>query len=145
MRRGCSLAKAIGVLLAAALGVVAMSWRAAEPRAAPGSRLAARRVTRSRGRETRLVARGMTFYLDGAGEANPTLRLHAGETVRLVLRNEDRGMTHDFTLPELNAATPLGAGLRDGAVVLTAPSRGTRTGYYCSPHQQTMKGTIIVE
>ena len=124
------MAKAIGVLLAAALGVVAMSWRAAETHDV---------------REIRLVARGMTFYLDGAGEANPTLRLHAGETVRLVLRNEDRGMTHDVTVPEWNAATPLVAGLHDGSAVVTAPARGTRTGYYCSPHQQTMKGTIIVE
>jgi plastocyanin len=124
------LAKAIGVLLAAALGVAAMSWRAAETHDV---------------REIRLVARGMTFYLDGAGEANPTLRLHAGETVRLVLRNEDRGMTHDFTVPEWNAATPPVAGLRDASMVVAAPSRGTRTGYYCSPHQQTMKGTIIVE
>jgi plastocyanin len=130
MQRGCSLAKAIGVLLAAALGVVAMSWRAAETHDV---------------REIRLVARGMTFYLDGSGEANPTLRLHAGETVRLVLRNEDRGMTHDFTVRGWNAATPPVAGLRDGSVTVTAPARGTRTGYYCSPHQQTMKGTIIVE
>jgi len=124
------LAKAIGVVLAAAVAVVAMSWRAAETHDV---------------REIRLVARGMTFYVAGAGEANPTLRLHAGETIRLVLRNEDRGMTHDFTVPEWGAATPLVAGLRDGSVVVTAPARGTRTGYYCTPHQQTMKGTIVVE
>ena len=43
----------------------------------------------------------------GTGAANPTLRLRAGETVRLVLRNEDRGMKHDFTVPAWNAATPL--------------------------------------
>jgi len=124
------LAKAIGVVLALVLGVVGLSWRAAETHD---------------GREIRLVARGMTFYLDGAGEANPTLRLHAGETVRLVLRNEDRGMKHDFTVPAWDAATPLVAGMRDGSVVVAVPARGTRTSYYCTPHQQTMKGTIIVE
>jgi plastocyanin len=124
------LAKVIGFVLAAAVAVVAMSWRAAETHDV---------------REIRLVARGMTFYLEGAAEANPTLRLHAGETVRLVLRNEDRGMKHDFTVPEWDAATALVAGMRDGSVVVTAPARGTRTGYYCTPHQETMKGTIVVE
>src|SRR4029078_17844 len=128
MRRGCWFAEAIGVLLAGALGVVAMSWRAAETHDV---------------REIRLVARGMTFYLDGAGEDNPTLRLHAGETVRLVLRNEDRGMTHDVTVPEWNAATPLVAGLHDGSAVVTAPSRGPRTGYFCSPQPPQMNGNII--
>jgi plastocyanin len=124
------LAKVVGFVLAAAIAVVGMSWRAAETHDV---------------REIRLVARGMTFYLDGAGEANPTLRLHAGETVRLVLRNEDRGMKHDFTVPEWDAATPLVAAMRDGSVVVTAPARGTRAGYYCTPHQETMKGTIVVE
>ena len=47
-----------------------------------------------------LVARGMTFYLDGEpGTPNPTLEVKAGERVRVVLRNQDRGMTHDFAVP----------------------------------------------
>ena len=124
------MAKGIGLALAAVLAVVAMSWRAAETHDV---------------REIRLIARGMTFYVDGAGDPNPTLRLRAGETVRLVLRNEDRGMKHDLTVPEWDAATPLVAALRDGSVVVTAPARGTRTVYYCTPHQETMKGTILVE
>ena len=124
------MAKAIGFVLAAAFAVAAMSWRAAETHDV---------------REIRLVARGMTFYLEGAGDANPTLRLHAGETVRLVLRNEDRGMKHDFSVPEWDAAIPLVAAMRDGSMVVTAPARATRTGYSCTPHRETMKGTIIVE
>jgi plastocyanin len=96
-------------------------------------------------REIRLVARDMTYYLEGAAEPNPTLRLRAGETVRLVLRNEDRGMKHDFTVPEWSAATPLIRGQRETAVVLTAPSPGARATYHCTPHEETMRGTIIVE
>ena len=96
-------------------------------------------------RELRLVVRDMTYYLDGSEEPNPTLRLRAGETVRLVLRNEDRGMKHDFTVPAWDAATPLLTGQREASLLLTAPARGARTSYHCTPHEETMRGTIIVE
>ena len=118
-------------VLVAALGILVMPPRAAEVQGAS--------------RDLRIVVRDMNFYLDGSGEANPTLRLRAGETVRLVLRNEDRGMKHDFTVPAWDAATPLVPGQREAGIVITAPARGTRTIYYCTPHQQTMKGTIVVE
>jgi plastocyanin len=118
-------------VLVAALAIVAMPTRPAEMR---DSR-----------REVRLVIRGMAFYLDGSAEANPTLRLRTGETVRLVLRNEDRGMHHDFTIPAWKTATPLVAGVGEDAIEITAPSRGARTDYHCTPHAATMRGTIIVE
>jgi len=118
-------------VLVAALGVMAMPPGAAEMHGAS--------------RELRIVVRNMTYYLEGSAEANPTLRLHAGETVRLVVRNEDRGMKHDFTIPDWDAATPLVAGQREGSVVITAPSRGARADYHCTPHAETMRGTIIVE
>ena len=57
----------------------------------------------------------MTFYLDGQADPNPTLRLRAGETVRLVLRNDDEGMTHDFAIPGWKAATKrIESGRRSG-------------------------------
>jgi FtsP/CotA-like multicopper oxidase with cupredoxin domain len=115
----------------AGLGILAMPPRAAEMR--EGSR------------DIRIVVRNMTFYLEGSSEANPTLRLRAGERVRLVLRNEDRGMLHDFTVPAWSAATPLIQGPLETEVAITAPARGASTTYACTPHGQMMRGTIIVE
>ena len=118
-------------MVVAALGILAMPPRAAEMQGAS--------------RDVRIVVRNMTFYLEGSPDANPTLRLRAGETVRLVLRNEDRGMKHDFAVPAWNAATPPIPGQREAELLITAPARGTRAMYHCTPHQETMKGTIIVE
>jgi plastocyanin len=118
-------------VLVAALGVFAMPTPAAE--------------IRSESRDLRLVVRNMTYYLEGSDEANPTLRLRAGETVRILLRNDDRGMTHDFTVPAWKAATPLIQGPQEVEIAITAPARGANATYHCTPHGQTMKGTIIVE
>jgi len=125
------LGKAAASVLLAALGVMAISASAPESFAAP--------------REIRMVARNMTYYVEGSAEANPTLRLRAGETVRVVLRNDDRGMKHDFTVPDWDAATPLIAGTSEATVMITAPARGARVSYNCTPHEETMRGTILVE
>ena len=50
-------------------------------------------------REVTLVTRDMAFYVDGSDTPNPVLTMHAGETVRVVLRNEDVGMNHNFEIP----------------------------------------------
>ena len=96
-------------------------------------------------REIRLVVRDMTFYVEGQAEPNPTLRLHAGETVRLVLRNEDEGMTHDFAIPEWGAATKRLEGGEEGAITFRAPGRPMSQAYKCRPHSKIMRGTILVE
>ena len=49
-------------------------------------------------REIVVVASDMAFYVDGGGEANPLIRVEAGETVRLVLWNEHPGVVHDFVV-----------------------------------------------
>src|SRR6185295_14332501 len=90
MRRGCSLGRAVGAILVAGalvFGAIALSARGPGPR------------------EIRIVVRDMTFYLEGGTDPNPTLHLRAGETVRLVLKNEDEGMTHDFAIPDWGAGT----------------------------------------
>ena len=127
MRQGFSSGKAVGSILLAAAGVLAVSAQNPGPR------------------DVHMVVRNMTYYLDGAGEANPTLRLRPGETVRIVLRNEDAGMKHDFVVPAWDAATGLIAGKREAAVVIHAPSSAGRTVYHCTPHEETMRGTILVE
>jgi hypothetical protein len=58
-------------------------------------------------REVRLVVRNMTYYADGGTEANPAIRLRPGETVRIVVRNDDAGMKHDLVVPDWNAETGL--------------------------------------
>ena len=97
-------------------------------------------------REIRLVAREMAFFVDGDGTANPTLRLEAGERVRLVLRNEDAGMTHDFAINAWKIGTKtLTAKGAETAVVFHVPDERGTTPYQCTPHAQMMRGSVQVE
>lgn len=97
-------------------------------------------------REITLVAKDMRFYLRGSDVPNPTLRLRAGETVLLVLVNEERGMLHDVAVPDLRFALEAiqgGDGARASGL-LEAPSRPGRHEYVCTLHALTMKGTVEV-
>jgi plastocyanin len=96
-------------------------------------------------REIRIVARDMTFYVDGQVEPNPTLRLRPGEAVRLVLRNEDGGMTHDFAIPEWGAVTKRIESGEEAAITFRAPDGPASGSYQCRPHAAYMRGTILVE
>lgn len=97
-------------------------------------------------REIRIVVQDMTFYIEGHDEPNPTLRLRAGEQIRLVLRNEDPGMTHDFAVRSWQVMTPLlNARGAEAVVVFRVPQRrGTYT-YNCTPHATIMRGDIQVK
>ena len=53
-------------------------------------------LTRPAPREITLVVRGMAFYLEGNELPNPTITVTAGERVRVVLRNEERGIAARF-------------------------------------------------
>lgn len=95
--------------------------------------------------EIRLVARGMAYYVDGNSAPNPTLTVRRGEQVRIVLRNEDPGMIHDFTVPAWNAVTRrLNAG-EEAVLQFKAPEQPGLGAYSCSPHGELMRGTIRVE
>jgi plastocyanin len=121
-------ALAAGLVVGAmAFGAIALSARAPAPR------------------EIRIVARDMTFYLEGQTDPNPTLRLRAGETVRLVLRNEDEGMRHDFAIPDWKAATKRIERGEETSVTFRAPDGPSSQGYKCRPHGAIMRGTILVE
>ncbi len=99
-----------------------------------------------RPREIRIVARDMAFFVDGDGAANPTLRVKAGEQVRVVLRNEDAGMTHDFAIGAWKVATrTLTRKGAESAVVFRVPAERGTTPYQCTPHSQMMRGSIQVE
>ena len=102
---------------------------------------------RSALREIELLARDMTFYLAGDTEAgpNPTLWMEAGEEVRIVLRNQDPGITHNFAVTAWNVSMKAFQG--EGAprsVLVRAPQRPGRFEYVCTPHSAMMAGVIEV-
>ena len=52
-------------------------------------------LSRSEVREIHLVTRDMAFYLEGDSQTpNPTLTVRAGESIRIVVRNDDQGLMH---------------------------------------------------
>lgn len=96
-------------------------------------------------REIRLVVRGMTYYVENAREANPTLHLKRGEKIRLALTNDDPGYSHNLESPILGVSTPL---LRHGqsqSIEFTVPDVPGLSSYSCEPHAEMMKGTIEIE
>jgi plastocyanin len=123
-----TLAVAVG-LGAMAFGAIALSARGTGP--AP--------------REIRLVVRDMNFYVEGQADPNPTIRVRTGETIRLVLRNEDDGMRHDFAVPGWHAATARIESGQETAVTFQAPGHAGSERYTCRPHDAIMRGTILVE
>jgi plastocyanin len=96
-------------------------------------------------REITLVVRGMAFYLEHDPRTpNPPIELTAGERVRVVLRNEERGMTHDFAVPSFDAATARVNWSQTGDVVIDVPETPGTYAYVCQPHALMMRGRIIV-
>jgi hypothetical protein len=102
-------------------------------------------MTKAPDREIRLVVRGMAFYLDGDfTHPNPVIEMRRGENVRIEVRNEARGLTHDFAVPQLGEATNLLDWNEADAVSLEAPDRPGTYQYVCNPHMAMMKGTLKV-
>jgi plastocyanin len=96
-------------------------------------------------REITLVARDMAFYAAGDFERpNPVIEVKAGERVRVVVRNEERGMTHDFAVPAIGAAVDLLDWNEQGDVTFEVPSTPGTYEYVCRPHLLMMKGTLKV-
>lgn len=96
-------------------------------------------------REITLVAKGMAFYLESdLTNPNPTLEVKAGERVRVVLRNQDRGMTHDFAVPAVDAVTKDINWNEAGDVVFDVPDTPGTYEYVCRPHFLMMRGIIRV-
>jgi len=96
-------------------------------------------------REVTLVAKGMAFYLeDDLKTANPTIEVKAGERVRVVLKNQDRGLVHDFAFPLGKAVTKEIIWNQSGKVSFKVPKTPGTYEYYCQPHRLMMKGTIRV-
>jgi plastocyanin len=96
-------------------------------------------------RDIHIVARGMTFYVDGRAEANPALRVRRGEHVRIVFRNEDAGMKHDFVIPEWDIESKTLSGKGETSITFSVPGHATSGIYFCTPHASMMRGTIAIE
>ena len=107
------------------------------------------RIVSSREEEPRavtVVVRNMTYYLDGQDTPNPSLKFAAGERVRLTLRNEDAGMSHDFNIRPWNVSTKVLEGKGQDTVTFRVPSRSEApAAYTCTPHAAMMSGSIVIE
>ncbi len=102
-------------------------------------------LSRTPDREVTLIAKGMAFYLEGDSSiANPTIDVRAGERLRIVLYNQDRGMTHDFAVPSVAAGMNAIDWNQSGEVVLDVPDSPGTYEYICRPHALMMRGTIRV-
>jgi FtsP/CotA-like multicopper oxidase with cupredoxin domain len=102
-------------------------------------------VTRPSPRDVTLVVRGMAFYLEDSSQPNPTIRLRAGERVRIILRNEERGIQHDFASPAIGAdLDPIGWN-QTADVTFVVPDQPGTYDYWCRPHMLMMRGKIIVQ
>ncbi len=95
-------------------------------------------------REIVVVASDMAFYVDGDAEANPRIRMEAGETVRLVLWNEQPGVIHGFAVGAWQLATPRLRGRERDSIVFKAPEAIGHYVYECGPHGAMMHGVIEV-
>jgi plastocyanin len=71
--------------------------------------------------------------------------LIAGERVRIVLRNEDRGITHDFAVPAFDAALDQIDWNEEEDVTFDVPKTPGRYEYICRPHMLMMRGQIVVQ
>ena len=95
-------------------------------------------------REITLVTRDMAFYLEGDPAPNPTIRLAAGEEVRLTLLNLDRGFKHNLAIDGWNIETVSLDADESTVVRIRAPDQAGRQPYICSPHSEMMHGVIEI-
>ena len=101
-------------------------------------------MTRAQVREIHLVARGMAFYVQGSATPNPTIEVTPGERVRIVLHNEDPGISHDFASPAISAAMDAIRQGERGELTLSVPTEPGTYEYWCRPHRPMMRGLIRV-
>jgi heme/copper-type cytochrome/quinol oxidase subunit 2 len=96
-------------------------------------------------REIVLVARDMAFYLEGSTAPNPTIVVKASEEVRVIVKNQNPGITHAFAVGSLRASIDrIEPGSTQG-IQFRAPKKPGRYEYVCPPHALMMKGLLLVE
>ena len=120
--------KILFIAMFIAVGLTALIPVIANPRVAP--------------RDIVLVMRDMTFYLEGSDVPNPTLAVKRGEDIRLIVRNQDPGITHAFSLPALARTIDRIEPRATTTVSCRAPAATGRHDYLCPPHAQMMRGVL---
>ncbi len=100
-------------------------------------------------RTVTLLAQGMSFYLPGDPTPNPRLVVESGEKIRLVLRNQDRGIPHDVAVPDGEQGNQKISrevrGLGESAdLTFRAPEAKGEYEYVCTLHSQMMRGVLEV-
>lgn len=98
----------------------------------------------STAREVVLVARDMSFRLPGQATENPVIRVDRGETIQLVLQNDDDGIEHDLSVPEWGVSVDGLPSGTSGVVNVRVPDKPGRVEYICKRHGVMMKGIIEV-
>ncbi|RJP48692.1 MAG: hypothetical protein C4557_12500 [Anaerolineaceae bacterium] len=94
--------------------------------------------------EGRMVFMGVGGEIDGL--VNPDLNVDAGDTVRVVLVNDD-GIPHDFAVPDLDAQTSLVMAKGQTAEAVFQAGKPGEFDYYCAVaghRQMGMEGELIV-
>ena len=100
--------------------------------------------TRAAVREITLVTRDMAFYLEGNTVPNPTIRLHAGEEVRFILRNLDPGIAHNLAIEGWKLETAYLDADASATLRVHVPEQPGSQTYLCAPHREMMHGVIEV-
>ena len=100
--------------------------------------------TRDAIREVRLTARDMSFQIEDLAGPNPAMALTAGEQVKVTIRNEDKGMLHDFSIPEWGVRSGSVEWGSERSITFRVPSAAATLSYVCTPHSQMMSGRITV-
>jgi plastocyanin len=95
-------------------------------------------------RELHIVAREMTYYVDGVTGPNPKLTFTPGEQVRVVFRNEDKGMAHNFSIPAWGVESKVVQGAGEESVSFRVPAKSSAGSYVCTPHSAMMSGEITL-
>jgi plastocyanin len=93
--------------------------------------------------EIRVVAKNMTYYANGAGDANPAIQLPPGRLVRITFRNDDRGMLHDFSIPAFGVGSGIVEYGAEKSFTFRVPDRPAAATYTCTPHSAMMSGRIL--
>ncbi|MGH8635958.1 MAG: plastocyanin/azurin family copper-binding protein [Burkholderiales bacterium] len=111
----------------------------------PGIFLPRMASTREQAREVRLIARNMTYYVDGVSEPNPALLFLPGEQVRVTVRNEDKGMSHDFRIPAWGVGTKVVEWSTEKSITFRVPANASGGTYMCTPHSAMMSGKVVIK
>lgn len=100
-----------------------------------------------RAREITIVAKNMTFTMvtsNGDTLTNPDLLCLSGERVTFNIHNEDPGMKHDFTIPDLKIKTQILDSNQSARLTVKMPTGPAAYTYHCTQHQTMMNGTIVI-